>query len=248
MAWHPRLCALVQSALANAMQALIGLGLIAISLEHLWAFPKNYSYQALAVFVAFLMTLSPFLPMHLPLERFGPANQVTLARVGIVALIAGFLGSAALNTAQQWFTAIVAALALLLDGVDGWLARRHGIASVFGARFDMETDAFLILVMAILLYQVDKAGIWVLLSGLMRYLFVALGLLWPWLHQPLPPSKRRQTICVLQSIVLAVCLTPAMTPPYSVLAAALALLLLTTSFAIDVVWLARHAGFRKKTS
>lgn len=242
-----RLRSLLHNALINALQALIALGLLAIGLESLLELPKNYTIQALAVFVAFLAALSPFLPNHLPLDRFGGANQVTLARVGIVALISGLIGGSSLNATQGWFTAILAGLALLLDGVDGWLARRHGMVSAFGARFDMETDALLILVMALLLYQSSKAGVWVLLSGLMRYGFVALGLLWPWLNQSLPPSKRRQTICVIQSIALAVCLTPVVVPPYSWLAAASALLLLIISFAIDIVWLARHARLQQNT-
>jgi phosphatidylglycerophosphate synthase len=39
---------------------------------------------------------------------------------------------------------------LALDGLDGWLARRFGLASAYGARFDMEVDGFLILVLALL--------------------------------------------------------------------------------------------------
>ena len=39
-------------------------------------------------------------------------------------------------------------VALALDWVDGQVARRTGTCSAFGARFDMETDAFLILVLS----------------------------------------------------------------------------------------------------
>ena len=39
--------------------------------------------------------------------------------------------------------------ALALDGVDGQVARRTGTASELGARFDMEVDAFLILVLSV---------------------------------------------------------------------------------------------------
>ena len=39
------------------------------------------------------------------------------------------------------------------------------MASAFGARFDMETDALLLLVLAALAWQFDKAGAWVLASG-----------------------------------------------------------------------------------
>ena len=43
----------------------------------------------------------------------------------------------------------------------------------------MEVDAFLILVLAVLVYHSAKAGGWVLLSGGMRYGFVALGQVLP---------------------------------------------------------------------
>ena len=39
-------------------------------------------------------------------------------------------------------------LLLALDGLDGWAARRQGLVSAFGARFDMEVDALLILALA----------------------------------------------------------------------------------------------------
>ena len=41
----------------------------------------------------------------------------------------------------------------LLDLVDGWVARRTGTASPFGARFDLETDAALILVLSWLVWR-----------------------------------------------------------------------------------------------
>ena len=45
-----------------------------------------------------------------------------------------------------------------LDGVDGWLARRRGMSSAFGARFDMEIDALLVQVLAILVWRYGKAA------------------------------------------------------------------------------------------
>src|SRR5437867_3690361 len=85
------------------------------------------------------------------------------------------------TTADAYATAAATAGAIvtLLDGVDGWLARRTHMASTFGERFDMETDALLILVLSVLAWQYDKAGAWLVLAGLLRYLFVAAGWLLP---------------------------------------------------------------------
>ena len=53
----------------------------------------------------------------------------------------------------------------------------------------------------------------------MRYAFVALAKVWPWLNGALPPSRRRQTVCVVQITTLIVCLGPVVPP---LLASALA--------------------------
>jgi hypothetical protein len=104
----------------------------------------------------------------------------------------------------------------------------------------MEIDALLILALAALAWRFDKAGAWVLLSGLMRYLFVAAGWLATWLQQPLPISRRRQTVCVVQIVALTIALVPVVEPMSSSTIAALALLILTCSFLIDLIWLWRH--------
>ncbi len=174
------------------------------------------------------------------LACFGAANQVTLVRAALVALLFGLAAEAATPTGA-WLAVGVALLASALDGVDGWLARRLDLSSAFGARFDMETDALLIVALALLVWRFDKAGYWVLLAGLLRYLFIAAGAVLDWLRRPLAPSRRRQTVCVVQILTLIFCLLPPVIPPWSQTAAALGLLLLVWSFSLDVIWLARRA-------
>ena len=175
---------------------------------------------------------------HHPFDRVGLANLITGVRAVITALIAGAIAQAP-TRALTWTLVVIAILAAVLDGFDGWAARRHGMSSAFGARFDMEVDAVLILVLAALAWRFDKAGPWVLASGLMRYGFVAAAWVWPWLDAPLPPSRRRQTVCVVQIGVLIGTIAPIIRPPLSVLVAAGALAMLTWSFAVDVRWLMR---------
>jgi phosphatidylglycerophosphate synthase len=124
-----------------------------------------------------------------------------------------------------------------MDAVDGWIARRSRMTSRFGARFDMEVDALLILTLAILTWQHGKAGAWVLLSGLLRYLFVAAGWLLPRMRQQLPDNRRRQTVCVVQVVALIVALEPFVAPAASELIAGAALAALVYSFAVDTMWL-----------
>ena len=104
----------------------------------------------------------------------------------------------------------------------------------------MEVDALLVAGLALLLWTLDRAGAWVLAAGAMRYLFVAAGAFWPWLRQPLPPSRRRQAICVAQVLTLTLALAPILPAAWAGAVAAIGLGLLGYSFAVDIVWLARR--------
>ena len=172
------------------------------------------------------------------LRRFGWANRVTLLRGILIALLAGSLWWPLLWQQHAVTLAGVAGAALLLDGIDGWVARRTGSASAFGARFDMELDASFILLLCLALVVLGKVGGWVLLIGAMRYAFVISGLVWPWLRAPLPESLRRKVVCVVQVVALMVALLPGVSAMLASLMTALALLLLSASFALDVRWLA----------
>lgn len=172
-------------------------------------------------------------------SRFGAANLMTLGRGAITAALAG-LATAPPQAGPAWAMVALAVTVLALDGVDGWLARRLGTATDFGARFDMEVDALLILVLAVAAMAWDKAGAWILLAGLLRYLFVAAGMAWPVLAAPLPPSFRRKLVCVVQIVALIVILAPVIVPPASTAVAAASLVLLAWSFAVDTAWALRH--------
>ncbi|GFJ94980.1 CDP-alcohol phosphatidyltransferase family protein [Phytohabitans rumicis] len=78
----------------------------------------------------------------------------------------------------------LAAVALALDAVDGQVARRTGSTSVLGARFDMEVDAVLIMVLSVVV--AGSLGPWVLAIGAFRYVFVAAAWALPWLRGSLP--------------------------------------------------------------
>ncbi len=96
----------------------------------------------------------------------------------------------------------LASVALVLDAVDGQVARRTGTVTALGARFDMEVDAFLILVLSV--FVATTAGAWVLAIGAMRYGFVVAGWLLPWLRSPLPVSTARKAVAAAQGIALVV--------------------------------------------
>ena len=177
---------------------------------------------------------------HHPHGGFGTGNGITLFRAGGASVFAALaLEPELLVGAGAWGALAAAAGLLALDGLDGLAARGEGRASAFGARFDLEVDALLILALAALAAGLGKAGPWVLGLGLMRYLFVLAGLALPALAAPLPASRRRRAVCALQVAVLAGLLAPPVMPPLSAILAAAAFAALAASFAIDVAWLMR---------
>ena len=192
-----------------------------------------YPGKAAVLFAAMMAIAVGLVGAHHPFPRFGPANQVTVIRAILVALVASLIGEPEIPRVAAAATA-AAVVMTVLDGVDGWLARRSRMASEFGARFDTETDALLVMVMSVLVWQHGKAGAWVLLGGLMRYAFVAAGWLLAWMVRSLRPTRRGRMIAVCHTVGLIVALAPIIPVPVSTITVAATLTALSWSFAVDV--------------
>lgn len=175
----------------------------------------------------------------------GWANRVTLLRAVLIAIVAAGVWMP-LSPLGHWQWLGVALIALLLDGVDGWVARRTGSQTAFGARFDMELDALLILLLCVGVMLKTPAGPWVLLIGIMRYAFVAAGMRYPWLQAELYDSLRRKAVCVWQIAALLLALVPWTPGPLAPLLALSALVLLVVSFGVDTLWLFRQHGQKRR--
>lgn len=170
-----------------------------------------------------------------PHPTLGACNVVTLARLALTAALLAPLAGPAPPLAI--FT--LAGVALSLDGLDGWLARRGARTSAFGARLDMEVDSGLALLLAINAWAAGMAGPVVLLLGLPRYLFAAALLVFPWLDRPLPEKLGRKTVCVAQIAGLLALQLPLFSgTPAQMIVAAISVALVW-SFGRDIVWLRR---------
>jgi len=165
------------------------------------------------------------------LAVFGPANALTLLRYALALLL---LLDGVAERAVSWSLFAVAAAALLLDALDGRLARRLGCASRFGARLDLEADALFLLAAGSALWLAGRAGPWVLLAGLLRPAFLLAGRMIPRLARPLPPSRRRAWVCGGAATALALALAPPLAPAAAAVLAALATWALAFSFARDL--------------
>ncbi|WP_329065656.1 CDP-alcohol phosphatidyltransferase family protein [Streptomyces sp. NBC_01429] len=187
----------------------------------------------LAFTVATWALLTRALDRSWPRTRsFGPANGVTLARTTLVGGVTALVADSFVRPPAVTALVALTTVALILDAVDGQVARRTGTVSALGARFDMEADAFLIMVLSV--YVSQSLGAWVLLIGAMRYVFVAAARAMPWLNGALPPSMARKTVAALQGVALLVAASGLLPRPAALVLVLGALALLTWSFGRDI--------------
>src|SRR5215469_12528477 len=166
-----------------------------------------------------------------------PADWVTLTRMLLIAGVAGLVADSFGRPVPTTALVTLSTVALVLDAVDGQVARRTGTATPVGARIDCEVDAFLILLLSIVVSQ-DYGG-WVLAIGAARYALLLAGWLIPWLAAPLPPRYWGKVVAAVQGIVLTVAASGLLDRRTGMIAVAAALLLLAESFGRAVIWLYR---------
>src|SRR3954470_3066647 len=116
----------------------------------------------------------------MPTVQIRPADAVTSVRLVVACVVAALVARSFLAPAQVGLIVAVAAVALVLDVVDGEVARRTRTCTRAGARYDMEVDAFLLLPLSV--YAASTVAWWALLIGLARYLLLVAGWCWPWLR------------------------------------------------------------------
>ena len=173
-----------------------------------------------------------------------PADWVTLTRALLAAGVAGLVADSFVRPVSVTALVTLSAVALVLDGVDGQVARLTGTVTPLGIRLDGEVDAFLILVLSIAVSR--SYGNWVLAIGAARYVLLLAGWLIPWLAAPLPPRYWRKVVAAVQGIVLTVAASGQVSRLAGMFAVCAALLLLAESFGRDVIWLYR-AGVSART-
>ena len=171
-------------------------------------------------------------------SRFGPANAATAVRSTLVGLITALV-------ATSFTDADLGAAAHRTDrpGARTGCRRRLDRASHatpranWARRFDMEVDAFLLLVLSA--YVAQDLGWWVLTIGLLRYAFVAAGWVLPWMTATLPPRYWRKVVTAAAGIALTIAASGLMPRWVDVIVTLVALGLLIESFGRDVIWLIR---------
>lgn len=213
--------------------ALLGLALTPAALVlGLTLAPGGAVYTVMVLAVGFPLA-SRAMALQYDHHVLGACNVTTAIRLGLTAALAAVIAGVASDTAA-WAVFALATIVLVLDGVDGWLARRRALSSEFGARFDMEVDAALAGILALIAVSAGRGGAELIVLGGARYIFVAAGLALPWLNGPLDESLRRKIICVLQIGALVAMTLPIMSDGTARAIGVPAALLVVWSFARDI--------------
>lgn len=165
----------------------------------------------------------------------GRADWITTVRVALAVVLFGLYVQ---DPQPTWAKLGLATLALVLDGVDGRIARRFG-PTRHGAVFDMEADAFYVLTLCGIAHLHVGLGAWVLILAALRPLYVfALVILQRFLPAQTPNhegSLRGKLIHVLNIGALLLVQAPLVPVAAKSAAAAAATVLLGYSFAADFI-------------
>lgn len=138
------------------------------------------------------------IPRYSNLPAFlGYASWVTVIRLLIIFTL-GFT----YHLLEGYILFIGFLIAIILDGVDGFLARKFGQSSRVGEGIDMETDAFMVLLISWIHYDSGSLYWWILIPGGLRYYY---ELVFFWLKDQRTdvPSKRiRASVAVIFFVAL----------------------------------------------
>ncbi len=172
---------------------------------------------------------------HCARGGFGIANGITSLR--LVLTLALMLAASA---APGWLLATTVVSIIVLDGIDGHIARRRGEATPFGAHFDVEVDAMMVMALSCVLLLRDLAGAWVLLAGLWRYIYLAT------VHVIVPPNPERSRTRLARAIyvLMTTCFAVALIVPPAWAPRLAALGTLSVSFSFGVSFWDRYAASR----
>ena len=129
---------------------------------------KNLNYLcyvfSTSILILIVISFNDLIKMRLP---FGIANCITLLRFLLVLISFLYID---FNKQLPLFTLFLV-FAVVLDFFDGIAARQFYETSVFGQYFDMEVDAFFVLTMCCYYYIFADIGFWILIPGILRYVY-----------------------------------------------------------------------------
>lgn len=180
----------------------------------------------------------------------GLGNQLSLFRALVIGLLAGFLLMPKPQEALLWVIALLYTAASIVDGIDGYVARRAGQVTILGQRLDMEFDGLGIAVISLLAVWYSQLPPWFLSVGFARYLFV-LGIWWRRRTgrqvYEIPDSAHRRVMAGMLMGMMTVVLWPIVPPEMATLAGAVIAIPILLGFTRDWLFTAGYIDSQNQT-
>mgnify|MGYP000471041523 CR=1 FL=1 len=149
-------------------------------------------------------------PNGMRVHSIGLANALTLVRALVLGGVAGFV-LVDVDGVLSWGPALGYGTVVLLDGLDGAVARSVGMETRLGARLDMAVDTTGFLVGPLVAVMWGLLPAWYLTLSFARYAYRGGCVLFRWWGGeigPLPPSRVRRPLSGLQMGFITGALVP----------------------------------------
>ena len=216
--------------------------------------PTRWGLQLSLIAIVILILLGRNLGLNRrgnegPLNPYlGAASWITLARGGLIALLAGFWLQPWPGYEHQgrwitWLPGIIYIAAVLGDALDGWVARQTGNQTLLGEYLDTRVDALGILVASLVAVGFGQLPAFYVSAGLAWYLLR----LAVWLRkkrgrsvEEVKPRKSARLMAGIQMAFLGIVLLPLLDPPITDVAAVLVLVPFLAGFLLDWQMVCRH--------
>ena len=217
--------------------AAAGVGVVlAVGLAALPHEAASFATVALAVLLAEAVGVGRSLHAEPRNHPLGAATLLTLARGLALAALAGLAALPPRSGAAAWLPFALYGFNAVADGVDGWLARVRGTASVLGARLDTAFDALGLLVGPAVAVAHGRLPAFYLAVGVAYYVMVGAaalrralgGAVYP--ERNVPSPHRRLWAGLHMGLV-----TAALAPPASPAVAAVAAAVFAPPLVVDLV-------------
>jgi phosphatidylglycerophosphate synthase len=141
--------------------------LLAVTIDMFVPTSNWWLVLALFFFGFYISKISKYKP-NIPFG-IGYANTITTFRLLLV--IVGLVFHSYFDTI---FLGLIFLVNILLDGVDGYVARKMRQSSKVGEVLDMETDAFFVFAISWFHVNNHQLSAWILLPGSLRYIYALL--------------------------------------------------------------------------
>jgi phosphatidylglycerophosphate synthase len=128
--------------------------LVSVALNSLWV---------LGVLAAFSFFRLVYLFPHIVK---GKANKITLFRILFLITLCFYWDIVSIYILEGIFV-----LNVILDVLDGYIARKFNEESDLGMIIDLEADAFFVILACFIFYYIEMIGFWILIPGVLRYLY-----------------------------------------------------------------------------